>query len=145
MVNQERVLVGAVGRTPVLDDAQATRGNLMIDSVVEENDAVGDVFLQTEAGEGLFALFAGDDGGDALVFQEAEQAAQLRAQDVLIGEPGKQHLNGVQRHAFRAYRINGVVKAENQPLQIVFAGLFNLTRFDMHIVDGKPVLVHQLI
>ena len=45
MVNQERVLVGAVGRTPVLDDAQATRGNLMIDSVVEENDAVGDVFL----------------------------------------------------------------------------------------------------
>ena len=145
MVNQERVLVGAVGRAPVLDDAQAPRGNLMIDSVVEENDAVGDVFLQTEAGEGLFALFAGDDGGDALVFQEAEQAAQLRAQDVLIGHPGKQHLNGVQRHAFCAYGVNGVVKADNQPLQVVFAGLFNLTRFDMHIVDGKPVLVHQLI
>ena len=83
-VNQKRVFVGAVGGTPVFDNPQTARGNLLADGVVEENDAVGDIFLQSEAGEGAFPLFAGNDGGDTFVFEEAEQAAQFRAQDGLI-------------------------------------------------------------
>ncbi len=81
LVDQERVLVGAVRRAAVLDDAQPARRDLLVDAVVEQDHAVGDVFLQALAGQRAgSAALAGDDGGDALVLQPAEQAPQLGAQ-----------------------------------------------------------------
>ena len=65
----------------VLDDAQPARRDLVDHAVVEQDHAVGDVLLQAVAGERAVAALAGDDGGDALVLEPAEQAAQLGAQD----------------------------------------------------------------
>ena len=52
LVDQERILVGAVGRAAVLDDPQPPRGDLLVDPMVEQDHAVGDVFLQAVAGQG---------------------------------------------------------------------------------------------
>ena len=46
LVDEERVFVGAVRGAAILDDAKAARGNLVDEPVVEQDDAVGDVFLQ---------------------------------------------------------------------------------------------------
>ena len=80
LVDEERILVGAVRRAAVLDDAQPARRDLVDDAVVEEDHAVGHVLLQPLARERTVALLAGDDGGDAPVLQPAEQPPQLRAQ-----------------------------------------------------------------
>ena len=65
-------------RAAILDDAQAPRRHLLVDAVVEQDHAVGDVLLQAVAGQRAFAPLAGDDGGDALVLEPAEQPAQSR-------------------------------------------------------------------
>jgi hypothetical protein len=70
------VFVGAVGRAAVFDDAQAAGRKLIVDPVVEQDHAVGDVFFQTIARQCAFAAFAGDDGGDALRLQPFEQPAR---------------------------------------------------------------------
>ena len=78
VVDQERILVGAVRRAAVLDDAQPPRGDLIQHAVVEQDHAVGDIFLDAVAGELAFAALAGDDRGDALVLQPARTAAAVR-------------------------------------------------------------------
>ena len=78
------IFVGAVGGAAVLHDAHAAGGNLVGDAMVEQDDAIGDVFFQSVAGQGAVAALAGDDGGDALVFQPAEEAAQLGAENAFI-------------------------------------------------------------
>src|ERR1051326_2168913 len=79
LVDEERVLVGAVRAAAVLDDAQAARRHLLAHAVVEQDHAVGDVLLEALARELAFAALAGNDGRDALILQPAEQAPQLRA------------------------------------------------------------------
>ena len=61
LVDQERILVGAVRGAAVLDDAQAAGRDLLVDPVVEQDHAVGDVFLEAVAGERAVAPLAGDD------------------------------------------------------------------------------------
>ena len=51
LVDQERVLVGAVGRAAVLDDPQPPRRDLLVDAVVEHDHAVRDVLLEPLPGE----------------------------------------------------------------------------------------------
>ena len=51
LVDQERVLVGAVRRAAVLDDPQPAGGDLVVHPVVEQDHAVGDVLLEALAGE----------------------------------------------------------------------------------------------
>ena len=63
-LDQEGILVGAVGGAAVLDDAQAAGQNRVGDAVIEQDDAVGNVFFEAVAGECAFAAFAGDDGGE---------------------------------------------------------------------------------
>src|SRR6185312_11130947 len=96
LVDDERVLVGAVQAAAVLDDAQAPDGELLVHPVVEQDDAVGDVLFQAVASQCAVAPLAGDDGGDALVLQPAEQTAQLGAQNAGVGQAAEQRLQGVQ-------------------------------------------------
>src|ERR1700749_3996937 len=81
VIDQERVFVRAVSGASVLHDPQAARDDLFLDAVVEQDDAVGDVFLDAEAGKLTLAAFGGDDGGDALVLEPAEQAPEFSAKD----------------------------------------------------------------
>ena len=54
-VDQERELVGAVGRAAILDDAQPPGGDLLVHAVVEHDHAVGDVLLQAVARDASLA------------------------------------------------------------------------------------------
>ena len=109
------ILVGAVGGAAVLDDAQPARGDLLVHAVVEQDHAVGDVLLQAVAGQGALAALAGDDGGDALVLEPAEQPAQLGAQDGLVGQAGEERLDRVQHHALGADGVDRVPRRTNSP------------------------------
>ena len=89
LVDQEGIFVGAVGRAAIFHHPQPPGGELVVDAVVQQDDAVGDVFLQAVAGEGPSPLLAGDDGGDALVLEPAEQPPQLGPQDAVLEKPAK--------------------------------------------------------
>ena len=51
VADEKGKFVGAVQRAAIFHHAQMPRGNLVIDPVVEQDDAVGDVFLQPVAGQ----------------------------------------------------------------------------------------------
>ena len=82
--------------------------DLVGDAMVEQDHAVGDVFLETEAGERIFAALAGDDRSYAEGFQELKQPANFRAQQCRVGEAGKQRLDRVEHDALRADRLDRV-------------------------------------
>ena len=107
LVDEEGVLVATVGSTPILDDPQAASGDLVVDPVVEEDHAVGDVFFQPLTGEGADPLLARDDGGHPLILEPTEQAPQLRAQDGGVGQGAEERFDGVQRHTLGTYGIYG--------------------------------------
>ncbi len=80
LVDDERILVGAVAAAAILHDPHAARGDLIHHAMVEQDNAVGDVFLETETGERVLAAFAGDNRGYAERFQELKQPPDLSAQ-----------------------------------------------------------------
>ena len=135
LVDQERVLVGAVDGAAVLDDAQPAGRELLGDAVVEQDDAVGDVLLQALAGERALAALAGDDRRDALVLEPAEQAAQLRAEDRGVGQAAEERLERVEHDALGADGVDGVAEADEQPFEVVLAGLLDLAPLDVDVVD----------
>ena len=72
-----------------------------------------------------------------LSFEPAEEPAQLRAQDRLVGQAGKQRLDRVEHHALGADRINGVVQPDEQRLQVILAGLLDFAALHAHELDGQ--------
>ena len=78
-------LIGAVQCSAIFHHAQMPGGDLVVDPVVEHDDAVGDIFLQAVAREGLAPALGGDDGGYTLVLEPAEEPAQFAAQNGLVG------------------------------------------------------------
>ena len=143
LVDQEGVLVGAVGGAAVLDDAQPAGRELLGDAVVEHDDAVGDVLLQAVAGERAVAALAGDDRRDPLVLEPAEQPAQLGAQDGGVGQAAEERLEGVEHDALGADRVDGVAQADEEAFEVVLAGLLDLAALDVDVIHQQLVLVGQ--
>ena len=145
LVDQEGIFVGAVSRAAVFDHAQPPRGNLVFDAVIEQNDAIGNIFFQAVARQCAVAALGGDDGRHALVLEPAEQPAQLRAQDALVMKSGEQVLDGVEHHPLGVNRIDGGANADEQTFQIVVAGFLNLTGLDANEIDDQLFLLDQLV
>ena len=57
----------------------------------------------------------------------------------MVAQRGEQRLDGVQHDALGADRVDGRVQADEQAVQIVFAGLHDLVAVDCHRID------HQLL
>src|SRR6202000_1998619 len=112
VVDQKWILVGAVGRAPVLDDAQAPRDHLILDAVVQQDHAVGDVLLDSETGKLALAALGRDDGGYAPVLQPAEQAAKFGAQNRGVREAGKKRLDGIEDDPLGPDRIDRVAEPD---------------------------------
>ena len=55
----------------------------------------------------------------------------------VVGQAGEQRLDGVQHDALGADRVDGVAQADEQPLQVVLAGLLDLAPLDAHVVDAR--------
>ena len=145
LVDQEGILVGAVGGAAVLDDAQPAGRELLGDAVVEQDDAVGDVLLEPVAGERAVAALAGDDRRDPLVLEPAEQPAQLRAQDGVVGQAAEERLDGVEHDALGPERVDGVAQADEEAFEVVLAGLLDLAALDVDVVHQQLVLLGQLV
>jgi hypothetical protein len=111
------------------------RGNLIIDPMVEHDDAIGHVFLQPVTRQLIAPALGCDDGGHAFVLEPAEEPAQLRAQNGLIGQAGEQHFQRVQHHALGADGINRVIEPDEQPFQVILVALLGFTALDVDVVN----------
>ncbi len=127
--------VGAVHCAAIFHHAQIPRGNLLGDPMVEQDDAVGHIFLQPVARQLFAPAFGRDDGGHALVLEPAEEPAQLGAQDGLVAQAGEQRFQRVQHHAPGADGINRVIEPDKQPFQVILAALVDFTRLDVNVVE----------
>ena len=87
--DQKGEFVGAVERAAIFHHAQIPRGNLVVKTVLEENDAIRDVFLKPVTGQLVASPLGRDDGGDAFGLEPAKEAAQLGPQDRFVLQPGK--------------------------------------------------------
>lgn len=140
-VKDERAFVAVVGRAAILDDAQAARGDLVINAVVEGDDTIGDIFLEPMAGDGVLAAFGGDDGGDAFVLEPVQQAAEFAAQDAQVGEGGEQVFDGIEGDAARTDGVDGRAQAQKDALQVEFSGLDQLAGVKVQMQDAQAVFL----
>ena len=134
-VDEERRLVGAVRRSAVLHDTKPPRRVLLHDTMIEQDDAVADVFFQSVSRQSAVAALSGHDRRHALGAQPVEQPAQLGAQHARVGQSGKERLDRVEDDALGPDGIDRVAQADEQPFEVVRAGLLNLTRLDAHVVE----------
>jgi hypothetical protein len=128
----------------VLDHAQAARRDLIVDAVVEQDHRIRDVLLESLPGQGAIATLARDDGGDALVLQPPEQPSQLRPEDGVVLQAGKQRFDGVEDDAPGSDGPNRVVEPDEQPFEIVLACFLDLAAFHAHVVDRELLRLDQL-
>ena len=142
--DEERVLVGAVRGAAVLQHAQPSRGDLIDHSVVERDDAVGDVLLEAVAGVGAAALLTGYDGGDPPLLEPVEQSPQLRPQQ-LVREGREQCLERVEHHALGPDRIDGMAEAHEQSVEPVLADLLMLRVVEDDRVDREQLALDQVV
>src|SRR5215213_6247595 len=143
--DQERVLVRAVQGAAIFDDPQPPGGNLVSDTVVERNDAIGDIFLKPEAGHGPFAAFRRNHRADTFVLKPAEQALKFGPQDALVVKCREEHLYGVQCHPLGANGVNGMAETDEQPPQVIIAGFLDLTPLHPDMIDDQFLLFAQLL
>src|SRR5687768_18587018 len=99
-IDEEGILVVAMRCAAIFDNAKTAGRDLIGDAMIKEDDAIGDVFFKALAREGSFAALAGDDGGDAFVFEPAKKAAEFAAEDRNVAEAAEEGFNGVERDAF---------------------------------------------
>src|SRR5262249_15428838 len=144
-VDEERILVRPMDRATALDDAQASRGNLVDDAMVEQDDAVRDVLFEVVARQGALAALARDDRGDPLLLEPAEQAPQLRAHHRHVEEVAEEHLDRVEDDALGADRVDGMPQADEESVQVVLARLLDLAPLDADVIDDELLLAHQLV
>ena len=119
--------------------------HLLRHPVVEENHAIRDVFLQALAGQRPVAALGGDDRGDPLVLEPAEQPPQLGAQDRLVREAAEQRLDRVEDDPLRLDRVDRVTEADEQAVEVVLAVLLDLGAFDDDVIDEQLLLLGQLV
>jgi hypothetical protein len=145
LVDQEWVLVRAVDRAAILDDAQPARRTLFGDSVIEHDDAVGDVLLESVTGEGAIAPLARDHGRDPAILEPTEQPAQFGAQDGGVGQSGEQCLDGIQHDPLGADRVDGIAQPDEQPLRDRIRRLLDLAALDSDVVEQQSLVRHELV
>ena len=72
LVYDEGIFIGAVRGTSIFNEPQTTGRQLVFNAVIEQDDAVSDVFLKSIARQRAVAPLAGDDGSHTFFFQPVE-------------------------------------------------------------------------
>src|SRR6185312_6562193 len=143
VVQEKGIFVRAMRRAAKFDDAQPPRRDLIHDAVVQQDDAVGHIFFEPVPGEHALALLAGDECGDTALLEPAEEAAQFGAQDRLVREAGEQSLERIENDALGARLVDRVAETDEQTLEIVFTGFFDLAAFDADMIDRQFLRCNQ--
>ena len=139
VVDQERIFVGAMRRAPVFDDAQSPRGDLVDDTMIEQDHAVGNIFLEPETGQRAFAALGRDDGRHFALLQPGEQPPQLRPQHRRIAEAAEQSLQRVEDDAFGTHGPDGVIQPDEQAFEVVVPRFLDLAPLDAHVIHGDAL------
>ena len=132
-------------RAPVLDDPQPPGGNLLRDPMIQDDDAIGDIFFQSVPGERSVALFPGDDRRHALLLEPTEQPPQFGPQDGRVREAGEQGFNRVQDDPLGPNRVDGVPETNEQAFQVILACLLDLAPLDANVIQREFLLAHQFV
>ncbi len=143
-INEERILVRPVCRAPVFDDPQPAYRRLIRHAVIEENDAVGDVFLQTLPRQRTVPPFGRNYRRHAFPFQPAEQAPQLRAEDMRVRQFEEERFDCVKDHAFRMDRLYREMDSYEKPLEIVIAALRGFSPLDADLLKPDFFPLHEV-
>src|SRR4051794_9756546 len=137
VIDQEGIFVSSVSRAAILYDTQKPGRNLVLYSVIQQDDTVGNVFFQAVTAQLTFAAFTGDDCGDVFLFQPGKQPTQLAAQDCGVRQPRKQVFNCIEHNPFGADLVDGMSKPDKQSFKVVFPALFMIPAFDLHMIDDQ--------
>jgi hypothetical protein len=145
LLDEERILVRAVGGAAILHDAQAAGGERLRHPVVQDDDAVGDVLLQPLSRERAVPSLAGDDRRHPPVLEPSEQPPQLRAENGDVRQPAEERLEGVQNDTLGSDRVDRIPQADEEPLEVVLSGLLDLAPLHAHVIERQPALFHQRV
>lgn len=63
----------------------------------------------------------------------------------MIGQPGEERLDGIEHHTFGSDGIDGVAEADEQPLQIILAGLLDLAALNVDMLEHEFFLGDELV
>ena len=113
--------------------------------LLQQNDAVGDIFFDAVPGQSAVAAFRRDDRRQVMLFQPMQQAAQFRAQDGVVRDAREQRIDTVEHDALRPHRLHRVSEANEQSLQIIFAGFVNFLAIDVQIIGGQQLALLQVV
>src|SRR5471030_1152924 len=94
-------------RAPIFNDANSTGGNLLSDSVVQENDAIGNIFLKAMTRKRATPKLAGHDCGDLFRLEPTEKSFYLQAENACVCDAREERLDRIQNNAFGANGVNG--------------------------------------
>jgi len=111
--------------------------------VIQDDDAVADVLLQAVAGQVSLSLLAGDDRGDLLVLEPAEEAAEFGPKDRLVGEAGEERLDGVEHDALRLDAVDRGSQPDEEALQSYSPVSSISAALDADVVEGKLALLDE--
>ncbi len=145
LVDEERILVRAVCGASVFDDAQTAGGDFLAGPMVNEDDAIGDKLLDAVPRQLVGAVALGrDDRGQPSLFEPAEQAPDFRAKNAGVRQLGEERFNRVEDDALGADLLAGVRDADEEAVEIVFAGFRHLGSRDVDVVEEQLLLGDEL-
>jgi hypothetical protein len=132
-----------VVRAAVLDDPDPPRGNLLVHAVIELDDGVRDVFLESVTRQRVLAPLSRNHDREVSIPQPAEQPAQLRPQDRLVLQAAEQRFDRVEDDALRADRTDGMIEAYEQALEVVLPCFLDFAAVDVDVIHGQAPLLDE--
>src|SRR5476649_623180 len=96
-------------RAPIFNDTNSTGGNLFPDSVVQENDAIGNIFLKAMTGIRAMPKLAGHDGGNLFRLEPSEKSFYLQAENACVCDAREERLDRIQNNTFGTNGVNGML------------------------------------
>ena len=130
----------------IFDDPQTAGGNLIGHAMVEQDDAIGDIFFQAMTSEGTVAALAGDDRGYTLVFQPTEETAQLGAENAFVRQ-GREKSASIVSSTTRLAPMESMacIQTDEQSLEVVFTGFFDFASLDADVIEDELLLSDELV
>src|SRR3954464_6472307 len=111
--------------------------------MVEQNNAIRNVFFKTMASKRPAAGFCSDHRGNALTLEPAKQSPQFAPNYGFIGQATEEHFNGIHHYTLCADAAYSVLNANKQPRKIVLTGFFELVSRYLHVIDNQHFLLQE--
>ena len=125
-------------RAAVFEDAQSPDGRLLGNAVIEHDHAIRDVLLDAVTCQRSVAAFARDHCSDAAFFQKLKEPSQFGTKNGRVRERTEHRFDRVDHHSLRTDSIDGSAEAQEQTLEVPFAGFLQVA------VHQGDVVQHQI-